>query len=116
MTTQIDDVVDDVKRDAKERIAEYLERQNGSSNVKSYCANAVEGLSIGRLGTRLGGGKKGAQKHSCFCRRRRADRLAALARPMTATHGPGQSPLDAADGISLSGRLRRPCGDLIEGS
>ena len=25
---------------------------------ESYCANAVEGLSIGRLATRLGGGKK----------------------------------------------------------
>jgi hypothetical protein len=42
--------------------------------------------------------------------------LIVLARPMTATHGPGQSPLDAAEGISLSGRLHRPCGDLIEGS
>jgi hypothetical protein len=49
-------------------------------------------------------------------RGRRADRLAALARPMTATHGQGQSLLDAAEVISLSGRLRRPCGDLIEGS
>jgi hypothetical protein len=33
MTTQFDDVVEDVKRSAKEGIAEYLKRQNGSSTV-----------------------------------------------------------------------------------
>jgi hypothetical protein len=41
MTTQFDDVVEDAKRRAKEEIAEYLKRQNGSSTVIDNLIKAV---------------------------------------------------------------------------
>jgi len=39
--TQFDDVVKDAKRSAKEEIAEYLKRQNGSSSVIEKLIKAV---------------------------------------------------------------------------
>ena len=44
MTTQFDDVVKDAKRSAKEQIAEYLKRQNGSSTVIDKLIKAVSDI------------------------------------------------------------------------
>ena len=44
MTTQFDDVVKDAKRSAKEEIAEYLKRQNGSSTVIDKLIKAVSDI------------------------------------------------------------------------
>ena len=44
MTTQFDDVVKDAKRSAKEEIAEYLKRQNGSSTVIDKLIKAVNDI------------------------------------------------------------------------
>src|SRR6516164_3069734 len=44
MTTQFDDVVEDAKRRAKEEIAEYLKRQNGSSTVIDKLIKAVSDI------------------------------------------------------------------------
>ena len=41
MATQFDDVVKDAKRSAKEEIAGYLKRQNGSSTVIDQLIKAV---------------------------------------------------------------------------
>jgi hypothetical protein len=41
MPPQFDDVVKDAKRSAKEEIAEYLKRQNGSSSVIDKLIKAV---------------------------------------------------------------------------
>jgi len=44
MTTQFDDVVKDAKRSAKEEIAGYLKRQNGSSTVIDKLIKAVNDI------------------------------------------------------------------------
>jgi hypothetical protein len=44
MTTQFDDAANDAKRCAKERIAEYLERQHGSFNVIDELVKAVSDI------------------------------------------------------------------------
>ena len=44
MTTQFDDVVKDAKRSAKQEIAEYLKRQNGSSTVIDKLIKAVSDI------------------------------------------------------------------------
>jgi hypothetical protein len=44
MTTQFDDVVKDAKQSAKEEIAEYLKRQNGSSTVIDKLIKAVSDI------------------------------------------------------------------------
>ena len=44
MTTQFDDAANDAKRCAKERIAEYLERQLGSFNVIDELVKAVSDI------------------------------------------------------------------------
>ena len=44
MATQFDDVVKDAKRSAKEEIAEYLKRQNGSSAVIDKLIKAVNDI------------------------------------------------------------------------
>jgi hypothetical protein len=44
MPTQFDDVVNDAKRDAREKIAEYLKQQNGSSSVIDKLVKAVSDI------------------------------------------------------------------------
>ena len=44
MPTQFDDVVNDAKRDAREKIAEYLKQQNGSSSVIDKLVKAVSDM------------------------------------------------------------------------
>ena len=44
MTTQFDDVVEDAKRSAKEEIAKYLKRQNGSSTAIDKLIKAVSDI------------------------------------------------------------------------
>ena len=44
MHTQFDDVVNDAKRDARKKIAEYLKQQNGSSTVIDKLIKAVSDI------------------------------------------------------------------------
>jgi hypothetical protein len=44
MHTQFDDVVNDAKRDARKKIAEYLKQQNGSSSVIDKLVKAVSDM------------------------------------------------------------------------
>ena len=44
MHTQFDDVVNDAKRDARKKIAEYLKQQNGSSSVIDKLVKAVSDI------------------------------------------------------------------------
>ena len=44
MPTQFDDVVNDAKRDARKKIAEYLKQQNGSSSVIDKLVKAVSDI------------------------------------------------------------------------
>ena len=61
MTTQFDDVVKDAKRSAKEEIAEYLKRRNGSSTVIDKLIKAVSDIHQNKqLGA--GGRKSRARK------------------------------------------------------
>ena len=44
MPTQFDGVVNDAKRDARKKIAEYLKQQNGSSSVIDKLVKAVSDI------------------------------------------------------------------------